>query len=148
MVFRFVLPATLCEFVCVGAVCLPPHDLSEAAPAIRDTDLVYDLGGGFAGIYHAVRISPDGQVSASDEHGPENLVGVLSDEQGNHLNALLEDWDALPDISEEAEPVFYDGFGYGMKYRGRTLSWSDGQENVPARLWEIAGLVASIEQGF
>lgn len=92
---------------------------------------------------HAVRITPEGQLFASDEHQPEVALGSLSNQQGNDLNALLEDWDTLPAISEE--PICCDGFGYGIAYRGRTLSWFQGQENVPERLREIAFLVWSAE---
>jgi hypothetical protein len=82
-------------------------------------------------------------VFVSDEHQPEVAVGFLSNKQGNQLNALLEDWDTLPAISEE--PICCDGFGYGITYRGRTLSWFQGQENVPEQLREIAYLVWSAE---
>jgi hypothetical protein len=146
MVFRFVFLATICGGVCMGALCLPPNDLSESPPAIRETDLVYELTGGEAGIDHAVRITPDGQVFVSDGQSPEGLVGLLSNAQGNQLNASLEDWDAPPSIT--AESICCDGFSFGITYRGRMLSWSDGQENVPNQLWEIANLVTAIEQGF
>jgi len=141
MTTRFALFATQCCLLCAGVLCVSSEP--SQPPALRDSDLLYDVGGGVAGSYHAVRITPEGQVFVSDEHQPEVAVGFLSNKQGNQLNALLEDWDTLPAISEE--PICCDGFGYGITYRGRTLSWFQGQENVPEQLREIAYLVWSAE---
>lgn len=118
----------------------------KSAADPRATDLVYEYGGGFAGISHVVRITPSGRVHVSDNGGPESLLGALFLTQSHQLTALLFDWNTLPAVSEE--PLCCDLFGYSITYQGRTLSWTQGQENVPARLPEIAGLVISIEQGF
>jgi hypothetical protein len=112
----------------------------------RATDLVYGISGGFAGITHVVRITPGSQIYVSDNNQPESLLGSLTYTQTYQLNSLLLDWGTLPATSQE--PICCDGFGFAITYHGRTLSWAQEQENVPARLSEIAGLVTSIEQGF
>lgn len=132
--------ATASVLVSENGVCV----LKSAADP-RATDLIYEYGGGFAGFSHTIRITPGGQVHVSDNGGPETLLGTLIYTQSYQLNALLFDWNALPAVSEE--PICCDGFEHAITYQGRTLSWSDGQQNVPARLPEIAGLVFSIEEG-
>ena len=133
--------ATFSVLVSENGVCV-----QKSAIDPRPTDLFYEYGGGIAGIAHVVRIAPDGQLYVSENCGPESLLGALTYAQSWQLNALLLDWSALPAVSQE--PLCCDLYGYSITYQGRTQSWAQGQENVPARLPEIAGLMISIEQSF
>jgi hypothetical protein len=127
-----------------GLLCLPQDNPNSTPPPARDEDVIYTRSGGLAGVHHEVRITPDGQVFVSDNFSGEKS-GVLSEAQSNHLNAALADWDSIPSITEE--PICCDGFGYGITYHGRTLSWNDFQSDVPDGLGAIAGVMWSVEQG-
>jgi hypothetical protein len=142
--FKGLLFSVVAGCFCGGVLCVPQGQPNPTPPPDRDGELVYTQTGGFAGVEHEARFTPDGQIFVSDSMFGDK-EGVLSEARSLQLNAALADWDTLPSIT--AENICCDGFAYSITYHGRTLSWSDFQSGVPARLIEIAGVIASIEQG-
>jgi hypothetical protein len=153
---NFLLIALGCGF-CGGSACLPqitPTDAlcenieADGPPAVaRDMDIQLKVSGGNVGFYLGVRITPGGDVYVRHDDRqaePTEPARTLSEAESNSLDALLGQWDELPDITEEF--VGWDLESHEITYHGRTLSWSDFQPNVPERLSDIEVLIRTIEQ--
>jgi len=116
----------------------------RTTPVVRDTELVYVMGGGDTYFTQTVRVTPDSLVFDSSSYAPERFLRTLSADLDIQLNTALADWDTLPEVS--AEPICCDVFEHWITYRGRTLAWSDGQAQVPGQLLQIAAAVVYFEQ--
>ncbi len=104
--------------LCGGAFCA-----SGSVPETRDTDLIYSVGGGESGMYHQIRITPEGEVSVKDDYGQEDpeVIGYLSSEQDSELNVLLASWDLLPPVFDFGTSPCCDVVGYSITYHDRRL---------------------------
>ena len=143
MTLKYLALALICIGCGAGLMCAPASPPLES----RDSDLVCSVVGGIMGMKHTVRITPDGQVLVSDGwQGPELLLGVLSAEQDEELNALLGNWQTLPEVVDYPGTIA-DDLGTVITFSDRTLS-SGSFDIAPHRFSEIAHLVFTIEEGF
>lgn len=107
-----------------------------SGPVVRETDLIYTLTECATGVSKSLRLTPDGLRYVTKAPAAEQFQDTIPDAYDERVNTLLAEWDTLPAIS--AESGCADGYTYSITYRGRTLSWSDGQEDVPAQLSSLA----------
>jgi hypothetical protein len=120
----------------LGTLALAGCGGTGAQPSLQ-APVHYTRGGGIAGVQDELVIAPDGSARLSGRGVPMRRFGVSRADREALAQALGEvDWSARP-----GRPI-PDAFGYGVSYRGRTVSAQDGE--VPPRLAPLLGRLGTI----
>jgi hypothetical protein len=124
----------------LAAVVLATLVLSGCGGAAQpglDAPIHYTRGGGLAGVHDELVIAPDGSARLSGRTTPTRRFRVSRADRDALARALHGvDWSAGP-----GAPI-PDAFGYGVSYRGRSVSAQDGE--VPPRLAPLLDRLGTI----
>jgi hypothetical protein len=99
----------------------------------------YHQDGGLIGARERVTIKPDGSYQTSGRIFGEHQ-GKLADEQMRRLAGLFSGWSDLKS-SYPQSPRVGDAMAYEIRYRGKSVKFTDASQDMPDQLRDIRELM-------
>ena len=113
-----------------------------SSAAVLRGSIEYSKSGGFAGIEEAMRIDRDGRGKIA------RRGFKLSSREGRSLAAAIRRAD-LAHVRSAKGASCCDFFAYEIRYRGRTVTWDDGNEaQMPRRVRELESMLGEFYERY
>ena len=113
-----------------------------SSAAVLGGSIQYSKSGGFAGIEESMKIDRDGRGKIA------RRSFRLSGREGRGLAAAIRRAD-LADVRSPKGASCCDFFSYEIRYRGRTVSWDEGNDRlVPRRVRELRAMLGELYERY
>ena len=113
-----------------------------SSAAVLGGSIQYSKSGGIAGIEEAMKIDRNGRGRI------ERATFRLSAREGRSLAAAIRRAD-LAHVRSPKGASCCDFFAYEIRYRGRTVTWDDGNEDqVPRRVRELQAMLGEFYERY